>query len=184
MGRRKSSLDEQAGRLQCKHLIADAEIRRLQPRNRHERKLEIQGQNNRHKERHHCQAKLGVVSPWLARHPLILRHLNVQVTGTFVFGVHHRTEGTMFMVFAVVTVTLVRAPICVAVSRGLVAPLFVRAAVLKGNTKHLARRNRDQPLHNEQEHADEFDKRWMHGSRAIDSGVYATSAAIPVGVVG
>ncbi len=86
----------------------------------------------------------------------------MEVAAALVIGVHRRAEGAMLVVFALVSANFVVPPVSAAVSTYGVSTLFVRAAILNGNAKHLTRSKRDQALHEEQEHGDEFDEYTGH----------------------
>jgi len=157
-----SGLDEEACGFQREHLIADAEVRRLEPLNDHERRLEVPGQDEGDNERHDRVAKLGVVPPWSARHLLALGHRHMDVAAAFVIRVHRHAEGAVLVVFALVLASFVIAHVRVTVPTRSVTALFVRPTVLNGNAKHPSRSKRGQPLHEEQEHGDEFDQSGGH----------------------
>lgn len=157
-----SGLDEEACGFQREHLIADAEVRRLEPLNDHERRLEVPGQDEDDNERHDRVAKLGVVPPWSARHLLALGHRHVDVTAALVVGVHRHGEGAVLVVFALVLASFVIAHVRVTVPTRGVTTLFVRPAILNGNAKHMSRSKRGQALHEEQEHGDKFDQNGGH----------------------
>jgi hypothetical protein len=85
-------------------------------------------------------------------------------TALFVW-VGHRSERAVIVVFAIVFTASAVKPVGVAVATTGGPALFVSAAVLNRNAKHLPRSKRDQTLHEEQEHGDKFDNSgWHKGS--------------------
>lgn len=103
-------------------------------------------------------AKLGVVPPWSARHLLAIGHRHVEVTAALVIGVRRRAERAVLVVFALVSANFVIATVRVTVPTRSVTTLIVRPAILNRNADDLSRGKRDQSLHEEQEHGDEFDQ--------------------------
>lgn len=157
-----SALDAEACGFQREHLIADAEVRRLEPLNDLERRLEVPGQDEGDNERHHRVAELGLVPPLGARHPLAIVHRHVDVTAALVIRVHRHAERAVLVVLALLSSTSDIAPVRITVPTRSVTALFVRPTVLNGNAKHLSRSKRGQALHEEQEHGDEFDQSGGH----------------------
>lgn len=158
-----SALDEEACGFQSEDLIADAEVRRFEPLNDHNHRLLVPSQDEGNQHGHQNTAKLRSVAPRVARELLAVRHRYVKVTAALVSRVHSRTEGAVPVVFALVRNTFVIASVRVTVPTRNVTTLFVRPTVLNRDAKHLAGSKRDQALHEEQEHGDEFDNGGWHG---------------------
>lgn len=153
-----SALDQKTSRFQRENLIRNAEVRRLEPLNKHERRLGVPGQDEGDQKRREYAAKLRIIAPRIARPLLVARHRDMEVAATLVIRMHHRAEGAMLVVFALTSANFVVAPVRVTVPTRSVTTLFVRPAVRDRNAQHLPRSKRDHPLHEEQEHGDEFDQ--------------------------
>lgn len=152
------ALNEKAGGFQRENLVADAEVRRLEPLDHHEGGLAVPRQNDCDQQWHPDAAKVGIVATRVRGHLIAVGNRHMEMASALVIRVHRRAEGAVRVVFALATDNFVVASNRVTMPARSMTAVFVRSAILKRDAKHLSRGKRDQTLHEQQEHGNEFDQ--------------------------
>jgi hypothetical protein len=173
-----SALNEETGRLQAQDLIGGAEIGGLDTRRHGNRGIEIPSHDDRDRQWQQKRPRIWAFALRIAGHLLIARDRHMKVAAALVVGVKRGAVRSLVVARGANAAPRVSHALRVTMRAYFGSFRFVRSAVSDRNAQHPTRSRRDRPLHDEQEHGDEFDKGWGHLVGCIGWAEYTASVGL------